>query len=235
MRAHLRHRESGDGGAPLRGRRGRAPPTSTAPSRPPAGRPHRSLGEVSARQRGRLLWKLADARRERMPTSWRASRRSTTASRSSSRATSTCPTASRRLRYFAGWADKIERARRCRSTAPSSSPTPCASRSAWWRAIVPWNFPLIQAAWKIAPALACGNTVVLKPADLHAADRAAPRRAGAARPASRPASFNVLAGQRLRDRRRPGRPSGGRQDLVHRLDRGRPRHHARGRATPSSE
>jgi acyl-CoA reductase-like NAD-dependent aldehyde dehydrogenase len=31
--------------------------------------------------------------------------------------------------------------------------------------IIPWNFPLLMAAWKIAPALACGNTVVLKPAE----------------------------------------------------------------------
>ena len=44
------------------------------------------------------------------------------------------------------------------------SPTRCASRSASCAAIVPWNFPLLIAAWKVAPALACGNTVILKPA-----------------------------------------------------------------------
>src|SRR4030095_9089378 len=34
-----------------------------------------------------------------------------------------------------------------------------------WGEIIPWNFPLLMAAWKLAPALACGNTVVLKPAE----------------------------------------------------------------------
>ena len=38
--------------------------------------------------------------------------------------------------------------------------------------MIPWNFPLLMLAWKIAPALACGNTVVLKPAETDAADRA---------------------------------------------------------------
>ena len=40
-----------------------------------------------------------------------------------------------------------------------------AARSGWSGQIIPWNFPLLMAAWKIAPALACGNTVVLKPAE----------------------------------------------------------------------
>ena len=58
--------------------------------------------------------------------------------------------------YYAGWADKLEWAMR-----GGKEPRPigvCAQ-------IVPWNFPLLMAAWKIAPALACGNTVVLKPAE----------------------------------------------------------------------
>ncbi len=57
--------------------------------------------------------------------------------------------------YNAGWADKLEYA------FPNRDPRPvgvCAQ-------IIPWNFPLLMAAWKIAPALACGNTVVLKPAE----------------------------------------------------------------------
>ena len=43
--------------------------------------------------------------------------------------------------------------------------------------IIPWNFPLLMLAWKIAPALAMGNTVVLKPAEFTLSDRAAVRRA----------------------------------------------------------
>ncbi|MBV8246205.1 MAG: aldehyde dehydrogenase family protein [Candidatus Eremiobacteraeota bacterium] len=58
--------------------------------------------------------------------------------------------------YYAGWADKLEYAMRAGET-----PRPVGVAGQ----IVPWNFPLLMAAWKIAPALACGNTVVLKPAE----------------------------------------------------------------------
>ncbi len=57
--------------------------------------------------------------------------------------------------YYAGWADKLEYAVPGRKVAPLG----VAGQ------IIPWNFPLLMAAWKIAPALACGNTVVLKPAE----------------------------------------------------------------------
>jgi aldehyde dehydrogenase (NAD+) len=57
--------------------------------------------------------------------------------------------------YYAGWADKLEYAFPNRS----SQPLGVAGQ------IIPWNFPLLMAAWKIAPALATGNTVVLKPAE----------------------------------------------------------------------
>jgi len=58
--------------------------------------------------------------------------------------------------YYAGWADKLEWALRAGRT-----PEPVGVVGA----IVPWNFPLLMAAWKIAPAIACGNTIVLKPAE----------------------------------------------------------------------
>ncbi len=73
------------------------------------------------------------------------------------------------LRYMAGWATKIEGA-----THDVSVPfMPQAKFFAWTRkepvgvvgAIIPWNFPLLMAAWKIGPALAAGCTVVLKPAE----------------------------------------------------------------------
>jgi len=57
--------------------------------------------------------------------------------------------------YHAGWADKLHWA------FPGCTPKPVGVCGQ----IIPWNFPLLMAAWKIAPAIACGNTVVLKPAE----------------------------------------------------------------------
>jgi aldehyde dehydrogenase (NAD+) len=57
--------------------------------------------------------------------------------------------------YHAGWADKLQYA------FPGRSPHPLGVAGQ----VIPWNFPLLMAAWKLAPALACGNTVVLKPAE----------------------------------------------------------------------
>lgn len=57
--------------------------------------------------------------------------------------------------YYAGWADKLEYA------FPNRTAQPLGVAGQ----IIPWNFPLLMAAWKIAPALATGNTVVLKPAE----------------------------------------------------------------------
>ncbi len=57
--------------------------------------------------------------------------------------------------YYAGWADKLQYA------FPGKTPRPLGVAGQ----IIPWNFPLLMAAWKIAPALAGGNTVVLKPAE----------------------------------------------------------------------
>jgi len=65
------------------------------------------------------------------------------------------PLAANHFFYTAGWADKLEYAfpnRRIASLGVAGQ-------------VIPWNFPLLMAAWKIAPALACGNTVVLKPAE----------------------------------------------------------------------
>ena len=57
--------------------------------------------------------------------------------------------------YYAGWADKLEYA----GFGPDPRPIGVAGQ------VIPWNFPLLMLAWKIAPALAAGNTVVLKPAE----------------------------------------------------------------------
>ena len=65
------------------------------------------------------------------------------------------PSAANNFFYYAGWADKLEYA------FPNRKPQPLGVAGQ----IIPWNFPLLMAAWKIAPALATGNTVVLKPAE----------------------------------------------------------------------
>jgi aldehyde dehydrogenase (NAD+) len=65
------------------------------------------------------------------------------------------PLAAAHFFYYAGWADKLDYA----GFGPNPAPLGVAGQ------VIPWNFPLLMAAWKIAPALACGNTVVLKPAE----------------------------------------------------------------------
>ncbi len=65
------------------------------------------------------------------------------------------PTAAAHFFYHAGWADKLAHA----GFGPDPRPLGVAGQ------VIPWNFPLLMAAWKIAPALAAGNTVVIKPAE----------------------------------------------------------------------
>lgn len=65
------------------------------------------------------------------------------------------PLAASHFFYYAGWADKLAYA------FPNRNPQPLGVAGQ----IIPWNFPLLMAAWKLAPALATGNTVVLKPAE----------------------------------------------------------------------
>ena len=65
------------------------------------------------------------------------------------------PLAAAHFFYYAGWADKLEYA----------FPGRTGKALGVAGQVIPWNFPLLMASWKIAPALACGNTVVLKPAE----------------------------------------------------------------------
>ena len=65
------------------------------------------------------------------------------------------PTAAQHFFYHAGWADKLGHL----GLGPAPAPLGVAGQ------VIPWNFPLLMAAWKIAPALAAGNTVVIKPAE----------------------------------------------------------------------
>jgi aldehyde dehydrogenase (NAD+) len=65
------------------------------------------------------------------------------------------PLAAAHFFHYAGWADKLRHGVNAREVAPLGVVGQ----------IVPWNFPLLMAAWKLAPALACGNTAILKPAE----------------------------------------------------------------------
>jgi aldehyde dehydrogenase (NAD+) len=118
---------------------------------------------MSGAERGRVLYRLAAITRERseelaLLESIDAGKPLAAARRMDLPAAIDC------LEYYAGWADKITGevvpARMDALTYVYRVPVGVVA------AIVPWNFPLMNAVWKIAPALACGCTVVLKPAEL---------------------------------------------------------------------
>ena len=119
------------------------------------------------------------------------------------------PLAAAHFFYYAGWADKLEYAFPGRGTP---GPVGVAGQ------IIPWNFPLLMAAWKLAPALAAGNTRRAEARRDDAAHRAAarPGDAGGRDPARRREHRDRGRGDRRRARRCRRR-----QDRVHRLDRGR--------------
>ena len=152
----------------------------------------------------------------------RSSRRWTAASRSRSRATWT----SRSRRRTSSTTRAGRTSSSTRSRGATVSPIGVCGQ------IIPWNFPLLMAAWKIAPALACGNTVVLKPAEttpLTALALARDLRGGGPAAGRRQHRHG-----RRRDRRRARQSSARRQDRVHGLDRGRQDHPARRRPGPAS-
>ncbi|HEY2738456.1 MAG TPA: aldehyde dehydrogenase family protein, partial [Thermoanaerobaculia bacterium] len=123
---------------------------------------HGDWARLSAHERGALLWKIADALEARADVFARLETLDNGKPIYESRYVDV-PGAVEALRYYAGWADKITG-----TTQPVSGPFVLAytlrEPVGVIGAITPWNFPLIQAIWKIAPALACGNTVVHKPA-----------------------------------------------------------------------
>ena len=118
------------------------------------------------------------------------------------------PLAAAHFFYYAGWADKLEYA----FPGRRASPLGVAGQ------IIPWNFPLLMAAWKIAPALACGNTVILKPAET--TPLTALKLAELMRDVDLPPGV-VNIDRRRRHWRSTRRTPGRRQDRVHRLDRSR--------------
>jgi aldehyde dehydrogenase (NAD+) len=118
-------------------------------------------GKMSARDRGRLIWKIGERLMARADEIARLETLHNGKPIFESRQIE-IPAAAECFQYFAGWADKIHG-----ETIPVSGnyltytlrePVGVVA------AIVPWNFPLLLTSWKVAPALACGNTVIIKPA-----------------------------------------------------------------------
>lgn len=118
-------------------------------------------GRMSARERGRLVSRLADRLLERADDVARLETLHNGKPISESRNIEV-PSAAECFEYYAGWADKVMGetipVKGNHLTYTLREPIGVVA------AIVPWNFPLLLAAWKVAPALACGNTVILKPA-----------------------------------------------------------------------
>src|SRR5580700_324805 len=124
--------------------------------------------QLTPSERGRAIWKLADLLEENLEEFAELESLDNGKPQKVARGADV-PLAVDLLRYMAGWATKIEG-----NTIPISVPyAPGAKFLAYTLRepvgvvgqIIPWNFPLLMAAWKLGPALATGNTVVLKPAE----------------------------------------------------------------------
>ena len=117
--------------------------------------------KMSARDRGRLLWRVGDALMERADEIARLETLHNGKPIFESRQIE-IPAAAECFQYYAGWADKLHG-----ETIPVRGEYfayTLREPVGVIAAIVPWNFPLLLTAWKVAPALACGNTVIIKPA-----------------------------------------------------------------------
>jgi aldehyde dehydrogenase (NAD+) len=118
-------------------------------------------GQMSARDRGRLLWRLGDKLMERADEVARLETLHNGKPIFESRQIEV-PASAECLQYYAGWADKIHGetipVKGSYLTYTLREPVGVVA------AIVPWNFPLLLTTWKVGPALACGNTVIIKPA-----------------------------------------------------------------------
>src|ERR1019366_562736 len=123
--------------------------------------------DMTASQRGRLIWKLGDLIEEHLEEFAQLESLDNGKPLSVARVADV-PLAADLFHYMAGWATKIEG-----NTIPISAGSKHVKYLAYTRRepvgvvgqIIPWNFPLLMAAWKLGPALATGCTVVLKPAE----------------------------------------------------------------------
>jgi aldehyde dehydrogenase (NAD+) len=117
--------------------------------------------KLSARERGRIVWKIGEKLMEKADEIARLETLHNGKPIFESRQIEV-PAAAECFQYFAGWADKIHG-----ETIPvkgSFLTYTLREPVGVVAAIVPWNFPLLLTAWKVAPALACGNPVIIKPA-----------------------------------------------------------------------
>src|SRR4051812_29208248 len=116
---------------------------------------------LSARERGRLVRRLGERLLERVDEVSRLETQHNGKPISESRHIE-IPAAAECFEYYGGWSDKVMGetipVKGNHLTYTLREPVGVVA------AIVPWNFPLLLAAWKVAPALACGNTMILKPA-----------------------------------------------------------------------
>jgi len=118
-------------------------------------------GALSARDRGRLIWKIGEKLMEKADELARLETLHNGKPIFESRQIE-IPAAAECFQYYAGWADKIHG-----ETIPVKGnylTYTLREPVGVIAAIVPWNFPLLLTSWKVAPALACGNTVIIKPA-----------------------------------------------------------------------
>ena len=129
---------------------------------------HGPWGHMTASERGRIMWRIGDLIMEHLEDFAELETLDNGKPLNVARAADV-PLAAELFRYMAGWATKIEG-----NTISLSVPyAPGAQFHAYTLRepigvvgqIIPWNFPLLMAAWKLGPALATGNTVVLKPAE----------------------------------------------------------------------
>ncbi|HEU5227545.1 MAG TPA: aldehyde dehydrogenase family protein [Ktedonobacteraceae bacterium] len=122
-----------------------------------------SWPKMTPAQRGRLLWKLSDLIEQHGQELAQLETLDNGKPIKYSKAAD-IPLTVEHFRYFAGWATKLEG-----NTIPVSIPNmftyTLREPVGVVGQIIPWNFPIQMAAWKLAPALACGNTVILKPAE----------------------------------------------------------------------
>src|SRR6059036_1870617 len=118
-------------------------------------------GRLSARERGRLIWRIGEKLLEKADDIARLETLHNGKPIFESRQIEV-PASAECFQYYAGWADKIHG-----ETIPVKGnylAYTLREPVGVIAAIVPWNFPLLLTSWKVAPALACGNTIIVKPA-----------------------------------------------------------------------
>ncbi len=118
--------------------------------------------KMAAGERGRVLWRLSDLIEQNIDELAELETLDNGKPIFESRYVD-LPTVIEVFRYYAGWATKIHG--ETINSRPNAFTYTLREPIGVVGAIVPWNFPLLLASWKIAPALACGNTVVIKPAE----------------------------------------------------------------------